>query len=103
MGRISLATWLERQRFETTNTDRRNLSLQHMGTQIPGASINMTEREENPGNSTDIKSNEKPIEWSSSAKDPSSEKVKILPTLVGYFAEDSASPAAFFKAIRKGS
>ena len=101
MGRISVATWFDRQRLGTINTDRRNLSLQPMGEQIPGASNNVTERKEKPGTETEITNTEKPAEGPERAQDASSDEVEIPPTLVGYFGEDRASPSAFFKVLRK--
>jgi hypothetical protein len=72
-----------------------------MGEQIPGASINVTEREEKPGTKTEITITEKPAEGPDSAKVASSDEVEIPPTLAGYFGEDRASPSAFFKVLRK--
>jgi hypothetical protein len=74
-----------------------------MGEQIPGASINVTEREEKTGIKTEITYTEKLAEVRDSAKDVSSDEVNIPPTLVGYFGEEHTSPSAFFKLLRKNA
>lgn len=61
----------------------------------------MTEREENLGSKAEIMNAEKPAVGPDRAKDTSSDQVEIVPTLVGYFGEDRASPTAFFKVLRK--
>jgi hypothetical protein len=101
MGRISVETRLDRVRLGTTNTDRRDLSLQPMGEQIPGASINVTEKEEKPGTKPENANAEGRAEGPDNARDASADEVEIPPTLAGYFGEDRASPSAFFKVLRK--
>jgi hypothetical protein len=72
-----------------------------MGEQIPGASINVTEKEEKPGTKAESKGAEMRVEGSDKSKDAPVEEVEIPPTLVGYFGEDRASPSVFFKILRK--
>lgn len=72
-----------------------------MGEQIPGASINVTEKEEKPATTAESTNTEARQEGPDNARDASADEVEIPPTLVGYFGEDRASPAAFFKVLRK--
>jgi hypothetical protein len=71
-----------------------------MGEQIPGASINVTEKKEKPGSKAEGQNTERRAERPYNAKDASPDEVEISPTLLGYFGEDRASPSAFFKVLR---
>jgi len=72
-----------------------------MGEQIPGASINVTEKEEKPGTKAESTNTKRGAEGPDNAKNASPDEVEIPPTLLGYFGEDRASPSAFFKVLRK--
>jgi len=72
-----------------------------MGEQIPGASINVTEKEEKPETKAESTVIERRAERPDKIRDGSPNEVEILPTLVAYFGEDHASPSAFFKVLRK--
>lgn len=72
-----------------------------MGEQIPGASINVTEKEEKPGTKADSTDTQKQAEGPNNAQSAPPDEVEIPPTLVGYFGEHRASPSEFFKVLRK--
>jgi len=72
-----------------------------MGEQIPGASINVTDKEEKPATRAEKKEIEKRRNEPEDAWDESADEVEVQPTLVGYFDETRASPSAFFKVLRK--
>lgn len=72
-----------------------------MGEQIPGASINVTEKEVKPETKAEITDAKRRAEGPDNDKDPSADEAEFPPTLVGYFDEDRASPSAFFKVLRK--
>lgn len=72
-----------------------------MGEQIPGASINVTDKEEKPEIEAANKEIEQRGDESEKAKDASPDEIEITPSLVGYFGHTRASPSAFFKVLRK--
>jgi len=72
-----------------------------MGEQIPGASINVMDKEEKPGIEAANKEIEQRGNELETAKDASPDEIKIKPSLVGYFGDTRASPSAFFKVLRK--
>lgn len=61
----------------------------------------MTEKEEKPGTTAESTNAGARQEGPDNAREALAEEVEIPPTLVGYFGEERASPAAFFRVLRR--
>lgn len=72
-----------------------------MGQQIPGASIDVTNKKQKSESKAEKQETPPQTNEWQEAQDESAPEIEVEPTLIAYFGGKRASPSAFFKALRK--